>query len=77
MQFGNDEELTLRLRVQYLEDRNKYLMETMSRLVKYAYVPDGAASKDYSAKETRGIAVPARALATVIGELRKEGYRNF
>ena len=77
MQFGANEELALRLRVQYLEDRNKYLMETMSRLVKYAYVPDGAASKDYSAKETRGSTVPARALATVIGELRKEGVRNF
>ncbi len=77
MQFGVNEELNLRLRVQYLEDRNKYLMETMSRLVKYSYVPDGAPSKDYSAKETRGITVPARALATVIGELRKEGFRNF
>lgn len=72
-----DEELSLRLRVQYLEDRNKYLMETVARLTKYVYVPDGASAKDYSAKETRGITVPARALATIVGELRREGFRNF
>ena len=39
-----DDELKLRMEIRVLRDENKYLFETLERLLKYVNVPRGATS---------------------------------
>lgn len=45
-----DDELKLRMEIRVLKDENKYLFETLERLLKYVNVPHGATSRSYSSK---------------------------
>ena len=65
----SDDELALRLKVEYLESREKFLIGVLSRLLRYASLPAGATARTYSNKEVRYIRVSSRALATALRAL--------
>lgn len=69
-----DDELKLRMEIRVLKDENKYLFETLERLLKYVNVPHGATSRSYSSKETTLIKVPRRTLVTAHRLINKDSH---
>ncbi len=67
--MDSDDELALRLKVEHLESREKFLVDVLSRLLRHASLPEGATSKTYSNKEMRYIRVSSRSLATALRAL--------
>lgn len=69
-----DDELAILLKLQYLEGREKYLLEVLGRLLSHTSLPDGVTAKTYSSKEIRTIQVPSRALATALNIVKESRH---